>query len=153
MYFWKIENLKKDLIKGSLSENESFMYLMATLIIYGFSTIPLLDSTMWDVYAGLVGFVLQIIGAYYVYKCNKGSSGNNFLQKYLSIGWVLGIRWLIMVLIPFVAVYIVCGWLAAVMYDVDILQYDFLNLFILSLFSISYYWLFGKHMKDVAKQA
>ena len=38
MYFWKIDKLKKDLVKQPLSESESFKYLIATTILYSFGS-------------------------------------------------------------------------------------------------------------------
>jgi len=156
MYFWKIDKLKKDLAKQPLSESESFKYLFATIIIYSLATIPsFLEYNFWDVISSLIEGVITVFGVRYIYKCNRGSMGSNFLQKYLSIGWVVGIRCLVFVLLPALIVYVIAvgmyygvtaGTYADIPVDTILLSVLFGNLIY-----ITYFWLFGKHIKDTVK--
>jgi len=147
MYIWKIDKLKNDLRKKSLSESESFKYLFVNIIIYTIGLIPSSNSNVWDVYNALVTIVITASGIYYAYKCNKGAHGDNFLQKYLSIGWVTSIRWTVFFMLPAMAIYVFAiGISISVTYVTTPLDVIFLNLMY-----ISYFWLLGKHIKDLAK--
>ncbi len=147
MYFWKINKLKSDLLKKPLSERESFKYLFATLVLYSLGMIPILENNTWDIYSAIITALITAIGVYYVYKCNKGASGNNFLQKYLSIGWVVGIRWIVLIMLPIMIIY----FIAIEIYS-GIPDYTTLAEVIFSnLLYLSYFWLFSKHIKEVAQ--
>ena len=149
MYFWRIEKLKKDLLKKPLSESESFKYLFANLVLYSLAMIPFLENNIWDVYSAIIMTLITAIGVYYVYKCNKGASGSNFLQKYLSIGWVVGIRWIVLVMLPIMIVYFVTVEIyAGIPESTTLSDVLFLN----SLY-ITYFWLLGKHIKDTVKKS
>jgi len=147
MYFWKIEKLKNDLLKKPLSESESFKYLFATTVLYSLGMTPFLENNIWDVYSAIITALITAIGVYYVYKCNKGASGSNFLQKYLSMGWVVGIRWSVFVMIPLMIVYFVIVAILSSIPDNTTLS----DLLFFNLLYIQFFWLLGKHIKEVAK--
>src|SRR3989344_3329429 len=147
MYFWKIEKLKNDLLKKPLSESESFKYLFATTVLYSLGMTPFLENSIWDVYSAIITALITAIGVYYVYKCNKGASGSNFLQKYLSMGWVVGIRWSVFVMIPLMIVYFVIVAILSSIPDNTTLS----DLLFFNLLYIQFFWLLGKHIKEVAK--
>ncbi len=147
MYFWKIDKLKNDLLKKPLSESESFKYLLATLVVYSLGMIPFLENNIWDVYSAIIITLITAIGAYYIYKCNKGASGNNFLQKYFSIGWVVGIRWMVFIALPIMVIFYIVKALLS-----DIPSYTtFTDVILVHLLYIQYFWLLGKHIKEVSE--
>lgn len=39
--------------------------------------------------------MLALVGTAYLYQSNRGRMGQLFLQRYFSVGWVVGIRWLV----------------------------------------------------------
>ena len=147
MYFWKIEKLKNDLLKKPLSESESFKYLFATTVLYSLGMTQFLENNIWDVYSAIITALITAIGVYYVYKCNKGASGSNFLQKYLSMGWVVGIRWSVFVMIPLMIVYFVIVAILSSIPDNTTLS----DLLFFNLLYTQFFWLLGKHIKEVAK--
>ena len=149
MYFWKINKLKKDLVKQPLSESESFKYLIATTISYSFGMIPYLENNILDVYSALMTGIITVFGLYYVYKCNRGSSGSNFLQKYLSIGWVMGIRWIVLVMLPIMIVY----FTAVIIYPGISESTTLLDVVFFNLLYITYFLLLGKHIKSTVKKS
>ncbi len=150
MYFWKINRLKEDLIKGPLSESESFKYLIAITIVYGLTMVMVLflENNFWDIYSAIVTGIISIVGVIYIYKCNNGREGTHFLQRYLSLGWVVGIRWMVLLVLPATIVYFIAlGIYSEVPSSTTLLDLLFLNLLYLPFF-----WLFGKHIKDVANR-
>jgi hypothetical protein len=147
MYFWKIEKLKKDLLEKPLSESESFKYLFVTLVVDSLGMIPFLENNIWDIYSAIIMGVITVIGVYYVYKCNKGANGNNFFQKYFSIGLVVGIRLIVLFMLPIMLVYFIVVEIFSSISDSTTLS----EVIFLNLLYISYFWLLGKHVKEVAK--
>lgn len=151
MYLWKIDQLKKDLKKGPLSEKESFLYLIFSCVLLMILIFPSgVDINHWDQMSYALGIIMTALGIWYVYKRNGGDSGVRFLDRYVSLGWVVLIRSCVFILLPMMFLYIV--FLAGTV-DMDspaaleTTGYDVLLEF---LFVSLYYWIFGKHMDDVA---
>ncbi len=147
MYFWKINKLKEDLVKQPLLESESFKYLIATTIVYSLAIIPFGRNNIWDIYMVLIMGIITIMGVYYAYQCNKGSNGTNFLQKYLSISWVVGIRWSLLLALPVTFIYFVAIEIYVGIPESTILS----DVIFFNLLSITFFWLLGKHIKDMVK--
>ena len=146
MYFWKINRLKNDLLKQPLSESESFKYLLATTVLYSLAMIPFLKNNLWDIYSAIAMAVVTVFGVIYAYKCNMGANGKNFLQKYLSIGWVVGIRWIVLIMLPITIIYFIAIEIYSGIPDSTTLS----DAIFFNIFYISYFWLLGKHIRPVA---
>ena len=105
MYFWKIKNLKTDLSNGELPTKEQFKYIMAEAIVYAVAVAiimvtPPLSSNWFDVAMVFITLITMMIGVYYVYYCNGGKTGERLLERYISLGWVVGVRWLVLIALP-----------------------------------------------------
>ena len=57
---------------------------------------------LWDYVGTVWTLLLAVFGTIYVYRCNGGATGQDFLQRYLAIGWVVTVRWLAIVMPLFV---------------------------------------------------
>lgn len=147
MYFWKIDNLKNDLKNGPLTENESFKYLLATVIIYNLGMLNFGENNQWNLYFNATTGLISILGTVYIYICNGGKNGQNFIQRYLSLAFVLSIRWLAIVLIPISISYFIILEIFFYLPDTttpsDIVFFSFIYL--------SYFYLFRIHIKDLLK--
>ncbi len=150
MYFWKIDKLKKELLKHPLSESETFKYLVATVILSSLAMIPVpfLGNNIWDIYSSIIAGIITVFGVFYIYKCNGGASGSNFLQKSLCMGWVIGIRYFLLIMSPIMIVYIVICLYLGLPESTTLPDVVFLNI----IYSL-YFWLLGKHIKDIAKKS
>ena len=100
MYIWKIDKLNKELITGELSEREKFKYLVASSIIYGLVTIRYSSPNHVDTWSGVIAAIVAVIGLFFIYKCNGGDNGKEFLTRYLSISLVILIRVVVLLMIP-----------------------------------------------------
>lgn len=93
MYFWNIESLKRDLVFDGLGDRESFLYLLwlgsVTAALYA---IPFGEENLWDHIDSVVGIAAIGIGTYWLYRCNGGAEGSEFLARWVSLSWVFGIR-------------------------------------------------------------
>ncbi|MCV6638135.1 hypothetical protein [Candidatus Albibeggiatoa sp. nov. NOAA] len=146
MYFWNIDKLTQELMEGSLSENESFKYLIASTIVYGIVTIPFFEHNMLDTSSAIIGGVINIVGAFYIFQCNRGGNGKSLLQRYISIGWVVCIRWLALIVLPTFIIYYAFLEISFEIPDETTIQEVLLSNIVL----IAYFWSFGKHIKLVA---
>lgn len=147
MYFWKVDKLKADLRERSLSESETFKYLFASQVMYGLMMIPFLENNVWDVYLAIVTSLITLVGVFYVYKCNNGAIGNNFLQRYVSLGWVVGIRYVALFMFPITVVfYTVIGIYSSLPEHTTLFEVIFF-----SAIHTVFYLLLGKHIKELSK--
>lgn len=145
MYFWNIKKLKKDIKNDKLTEGESFKYFFVNLLIISlFSLIPF-NSTS-PIFLSALSLLITVLGTYYLYKMNKGKKGKNFLDKYFALSWVFGIRFFVTILLPAVFSVIV---ILTILLGEAVESNLYLDTF-LELIFIAYYWLLGRHMKNVS---
>lgn len=100
MYIWKIDKLKEELIAGELSEREKFKYLAVSVMLYGLAMIRFSNPNHVDTWSGVGAAIITIAGLFFIYKCNGGDNGKEFLIRYLSISLVIFIRILVLLMIP-----------------------------------------------------
>lgn len=104
IYFWNIDRLKSDLANRGISKRHTIGYLIC-ILSYQISTWVLAYSesrviNLWDKIDISVFSLLIIIGAIYCYRKNGGKNGSNFMSRYVSLAWVFGIQYFIMVVMP-----------------------------------------------------
>lgn len=88
---------------------------------------------------------MSIIGAVAAYRANGGASGVHFANRYFSVGFVLGIRFLSLIIAA--GVFIACSVWA---FDLEApIPVTFLEVMLLSLL-VAYYWRLARHIHDVA---
>jgi hypothetical protein len=100
MYIWNLDNLSEELIAGELSERDTFKYLMASSILYGLAVIQYTNPNNIDTWSGVIAVLVSVFGLFFIYKCNGGDNGKEFLIRYLSISWVVFIRMFVLLMIP-----------------------------------------------------
>jgi hypothetical protein len=100
VYFWKIGALKQDLSAPLISDRYALPYLLwwggTEALVYAIPEIS--EPNLYDHVNSAVSGVLFVIGTLYAFRCNGGSGGNHFLTRYICLGWVLGVRFLVIVL-------------------------------------------------------
>jgi len=101
MYFWDVQSLKRDLSMGRVGERDSFLYLLCLGgVTLAAGAVPLHTLNVWDYVDALVGAAVFMGGTAYVFSQNGGSRGSDFITRCLSMCWVFGIRFTILVTIP-----------------------------------------------------
>ena len=100
MFIWKISKLNKQLAREKLSESEVFKYLMANTVIYSIAVIPYGTPNQLDVYLGLISLVVGVLALWVIYRLNGGRNGNNFIERYFAVSWVVLIRTIVLVMLP-----------------------------------------------------
>jgi hypothetical protein len=104
MYWWRISRLKDQLRAGPMSPRHALSYLLATLLLYtvptaiaGGATAPL---TQLEWVFTVAAWAILVGGTLVVYHANGGTTGQDFLARYLSLGWVLLVRFAVFLAIP-----------------------------------------------------
>lgn len=149
MYFWNIQNLKKDLKKETVSEHEQFKYLFAETVLLSsiLAVQTLITHNVWDRYSGILQILITIFGMLYIYQMNGGKKGKHILKKYVCLGWVTAIRWLAMFMVPAIILFLIAHQLLFGYTPETSTPYDVV---IINALYIFYFLYFGKHIKDIS---
>jgi hypothetical protein len=151
MYFWNIESLKSDIRNNNLTEKDRFKYAFVYIVINAI-TIELMfysgyeTSNILDTVNSILTVMFVFIGTIFAFRANGGSSGTDFLGRYFSIGFVITIRFSVL-LIPLMATLMGYYFYA---YDAEkeIISQP-IDMIPLIIWSIALYWRFYKHISDV----
>ncbi|WP_152996235.1 hypothetical protein [Pseudoalteromonas sp. H105] len=147
MYFWKIESLKSDLREGNLTQSNDLKYLAGTLVLFVLASFPSDTVNLFDYFNILLGVLSVICGTALCFFANGGNQGSDFLRRYLSISWVVGIRLLVTTVPIFILIYVV----------VELAGYGFseetnsLDLALQTVFSVFYYWRVIHYIKQISE--
>jgi len=89
------------------------------------------------------GALIFVLGTIYCYRQNGAISGKDFLTKYISLSWVLAIRFLPSLLV--IGLLMAFGVFSRFSFPVQ----KVIVLGIVYSFSIIYYWRIGHHIADI----
>jgi hypothetical protein len=110
MYFWNINKLKQQLIETGLTEQQLFYYILIVLaaeVICNelITYLPYTEPNSWSCIESALNILIPILGTIAAFRANGGDSGIKFVERYFSIGFVVSIRFLVL-LIPLMALLI-----------------------------------------------
>ncbi|MXZ34632.1 MAG: hypothetical protein F4Z21_05090 [Acidobacteria bacterium] len=164
MYFVKYQPLKRKLKERTLTDREAVVYLLVYSVLLMMSagipleTLETMDECndcglmAWDYVAiALVNAAIAFAGIYYIYVANGGNSGFDLIQKYFVLGWVVGIRCLIVFLPFWVATLVVSAEVFGNEWE-DRTQYR-INYFLIFLAYVVYFQRLGRHIRDTRNTA
>ena len=152
MYFWNIEALKSDIKRGEFTDREAISYIVVSLFLYSLGTelIVLFPAeaahNVWDGVNSLLNIIIPVVGTLYAYKKNGGASGRDFANKYFSIGFVMGIRFLVYLIgvIFLLAIY----WSFVVPDEVDTIPTTWVEALLFSGWYAMLYYKIGEHIGE-----
>jgi len=91
MEFFRLERLNATLVRGPLPALDTAKYLAAQGALWSLIVIPSPADAPAD--WPFLGYpALSLLGVYYCYRRHGGASGERFAERYLAIGWVVGLR-------------------------------------------------------------
>ena len=132
-----------------LSESETLPYLVVYVTwTTVFSFVPDPFSNVWDTLSATFSAFLAVVGTIYIYRQNGGADGQYFLQRYFAIGWVVTLRWILIVTVSTVIFFTLLE-LANVSSE-ETTWYEFL---FVSVFEVIIYQRIGHHVRDVARRS
>ena len=149
MYFWKINALKATLRQRDLTERETLPYLGAFVVLPLLIMVPYQRpaAETWEYVFWGANILMFLAFLPWLYRANGGATGRQFAQRFLCVGWVLGLRWTVQVFLPFLILQMI------LMTALDRLPpNDPKALWLLPLaIELIWYWRFGVHLKDLAR--
>ena len=100
-------------------------------------------------FIGAVNTAITIIGTIYCYRCNGGSNGTSFLERYFVIGWVVTIRYIIIICLPSMIAFGVIGKSIGFLRD-KTSEYEVL---LFAVLIAGLYWRLGSNIQHVSKHS
>lgn len=151
MYFWKIEKLKEDIKNDELVEKDKFIYaliyiVLCEVVLYTMAWIPIEDGNVWDVIDTVINVLIVLVGTIYAYKANGGGAGSDFLGRYFSIGFVVAVRFLVL-LIPIMSA--LALYYFYVLTEDEVIATTAIDVVPIIVWHAALYWRVCKHISDV----
>ncbi|HSJ98554.1 MAG TPA: hypothetical protein VLC53_15880 [Myxococcota bacterium] len=147
MYWWKLQALRDELAARTLSERTRFQYLLLFLFLSAIAIElppPTNRPTVWDRANSVTSMLVTVLGTWWLFRINGGGEGRRFLERYLSLAWVVLLRFLVFSL-PVMALLYLAGELAGIASEKT-------GPFYFAVFSgwlIAYYGLLGRNLRLV----
>lgn len=90
MYFWNINRLKQQLIETGLTEKQIFYYIFIFVALEAISIettgyYPYTEPDLWSHVGSALNIIIPIIGTIAAFRANGGSSGINFVERYIGL--------------------------------------------------------------------
>lgn len=150
IYFWKIKRLKYELASSRQSARHTLVYLACILgIQIGLRMLAHFigePPSLWDhLDLGVFLFLLGT-GGVYCFFANGGKSGRDFISRYISLAWVFGVRFAVMVELP----------LTFCLYDIPSIfiempvQTQWYDVVLSMTLRLTFYFFLARHIQDVA---
>lgn len=144
MYFLDIRSLKRQLQTGvRLPEDEAFLYLLSSSIIQTLFTIVPSTVNLRNTLTTIAVMAVTVFGIIHCYSQNGGARGMGFLDRFIALSWVLGLRWFLgslFLLIPLV-IFLIAARNDRGMWIADVLEV---------LLVLGYYLRLGSHLRQLA---
>jgi uncharacterized RDD family membrane protein YckC len=150
MHCWNINRLKFELINNRLSGRQTLFYLSCILFVQTALRVLAYTaegrSNRWDNLDAALFLVLMAIGAVYCFYANGGRQGKDFVSRYISLAWVFGWRYAIMVVIPLS----VCFYVIPPIFIEFPEETQWYDVLFNAVMSLSFYFFLARHIRDVA---
>ena len=147
MYFWRIDKLKAQLQQGDLPQREQFQYFLAMQVLVALATAPVSAANNYDWIAWGIVILVTVLGVLYWYRCNNADSGSRFLERVMSIGFVVTVRLFVLLMLPALLLY-----LLVLEFFLEIPQETTLaDVALYTILEIVLLWRIGDHIRHVAR--
>jgi hypothetical protein len=105
MYWITTDVLVDKFRTGRFDSSEVGPYFFANVLLQSVGFIlPGMAMSAWDFFGGVAAILITIGGVLHLKEQNGGTFGKGYLERYFSLGWVTGVR-LILVGIPAAVVF------------------------------------------------
>lgn len=92
MYFFSLKPLKNDLAGIGLAEKDRFQYLLGWMFAGGLGLYGAREGGTTETVTATLMMLISLFGLWLAWKRNGRTEGRNFLDRFLSIGWVITFR-------------------------------------------------------------
>jgi hypothetical protein len=148
VYLWNINKLKGDLLAGKVTERGTFQYVLVSTLFLGLVIIEYGVASDLDTISSVVSYVIAVLSLFVFYRCNGGKNGKDFLKRYVAMGVVVTVRFIVMVILPILislalAKYFIFGIISDQTDLIDVISFVFLEMI--------YVFLLAWHFKSIPK--
>lgn len=155
MYFWKIDSLAQDLKNRTLPQSERFKYLLANVVGYAvvMELLVLFPEPVitLDFVQSLFIVAITVVGTIYCYLTNSRGDNQEFIDRFTCIGWVVLVR-LVVLFVAVLSLYFFTGYaVGGGEFERFSETTNFISVGFVLGFCLIFYWLVGKHLKQVAQ--
>ena len=158
MYFWNIEKLKINLIENGLSQKSLFIYILLYFITSQFFVELAYifpgqgPVSARDYIQPIIDLLAVGLGTYLCYYANGGESGRFFAERIFSIGFVVGLRFIVLLIPVVFIVALVSGIIVGAMgLDLDSPYPDYAVMLLMTAWLVAVYWRMMVHINEVAR--
>lgn len=142
--------MRDQLRLGPLTQREQFKYAVAVaLFAYVNAESPFIGPSGWNLLVGLGLLLFNGVAIYYVYLCNGGNNGERFLERYLSIGWILMVRIFVLATLPLLTLWAL--YTSTSSSDQGI--HFSLRVAATVVMQLLFYWLLGRQFRAISRPA
>ena len=167
MYIWDIRKLRNDLREGPIESVDAMFYVFGTLflmyvsivvgdIVFLYVPTETLLTVQHNMVVGTIddslSALITLFGVIYIWYQNGANHGKYFMERFWSIVFVLGIRFLVlgaMIAVPFIVVFSVLGGLMHLMPHQMVIMGDVSSLLFTVVYGVLFIYRFGVHVRYI----
>jgi len=145
MYFIRYYPLKERLKNRSIDDREALTYLILFCVLEAIATaLPGSEyKNRWDYIATGMTLLITLFGVIYAYQRNGGRHGYDLIHKFVVLGWVVAIRFLIGSVPVFIAI-LALAW----HYNYVREETTVIDVVLFSMLEVIFYQRIGRHIAD-----
>lgn len=156
MYFWNTNALARQLKSRTLAQSEKLKYLLATITLYALSLeiLPIISSprSSLGIIQSITSVTLAFVGTLLCYKVNSRGDNQEFIDRYICLGWPLTVKIFLLCLAIYV-VYIVIGVaIKGEDFEKSLDSPSVFDLIFTALIAIIFYWRLATHLRWVSSE-
>jgi hypothetical protein len=157
MYILTLKGLKQQLEATGLAERDRYHYLMGWMVlgaVLGTAAI-MRQQGFWPGLDIVVAGILSVISVWYAYSRNGGPDGSAFLDRFMSLGFVISIRQVFLGIAMLILHQEISYLLSFLGYSaaLDEGAFDWIGSILSLVPNLYFIWAIGRHMRDVSRAA
>ncbi len=149
MIIFKFDIAKEKLRNRDFTDQKILPYFIIFFLLYSNIFFDNVGTTVnsWDYLSGILSSMVSVLGIVYAYKCNGGSDGYDFIQKFVIINLIVFIRCIFFILL-FMFFAVIIGNKFGFINNKASTIYDVIILVIVEVF---FFQRIGHHIRDTIK--
>jgi RsiW-degrading membrane proteinase PrsW (M82 family) len=158
LYFWRIDRLKDELRLRDLPAREVLAYVTAHVVLWTSAWFVPAEETVvtgpdvaLDVALMVMSVIIPVVGLWAAYRANGGAEGRDFAGRLLAVGWVLGLRLLVLWAACFALVFILGVAAAAAKREIADPVITSLAWGVTFAASVVFFWRLAYHLRSVRR--
>jgi hypothetical protein len=144
MNWFNLKDLEKRLAENNVSDKEGFYFLLANWIVFGSFSFAAVTEQYGNPGVMVMLLAIPVISLVIGFKANQKGDGKDFLKRFISLHFVIGIRIIVFIILLALPV----GLLGSFISNVMIRQFLFGGF--IATAGIIYYWYLARSIKNIS---